>query len=656
MKLKRIVSASAALMLALASVPTTAFAAGSEKQKTVRVIVENNTFSKAEGAKWDGVLLDSTVAINNESTAFTAFSEAVKNAGFSLSASGDWIMDIAGVGTETKAEEAYAGWTFSYNDWFAANTLGAFTVSDGTLSDGDIIAVQYTETWSDLGGDFANNDTSLKSLTISDGTLDKESSATVTDYTVTLSGVTDIIISATAANKNFQIRSYKNEYAPESAAHYRVQDAISVVDGDKIIVGVGDPAWESMNSGQTVSKYTINVVSDIKSDSAEKVSAVEKLIDSIGEVTLDSAEAISNARTEYLRLNDGEKKLVENLKVLEDAEKKLAELRKENGPSKDFMDMFNDTADNVAKSDAAVGSEWKMIGLARAGKLTDSSKNKFLESLGKYVTDSEENKLNSRRSSENSKESLAAAALGKDPKKYAGKDILTPVKDKDYASIQGISGQIWANIALTSVGDESAYTDELTKAQLESGSFSYDGRSEDVDITAMVITALAKNASSKDVINKAVEWLSSKQHSDGSFGNCESTAQVIVALSSIGIDCDSDPRFIKNGQSLMDGLAAFYLGKGSFAHEGNSADNMATEQAFLALTSYYRFYNSMTAIYDLSDVALSEYELPSENKSNANNNNNTDNNSKTGAAAPLTFVVMALSAAAMCLAGKNKDR
>ena len=120
------------------------------------------------------MLLDSTVAINNESTAFTAFSEAVKNAGFSLSASGDWIMDIAGVGTETMSEEAYAGWTFSYNDWFAANTLGAFTVSDGTLSDGDIIAVQYTETWSDLGGDFANNDTSLKSLTISDGTLDKE--------------------------------------------------------------------------------------------------------------------------------------------------------------------------------------------------------------------------------------------------------------------------------------------------------------------------------------------------------------------------------------------------------------------------------------------------------------------------------------------------
>ena len=47
---------------------------------------------------------------------------------------------------------------------------------------------------------------------------------------------------------------------------------------------------------------------------------------------------------------------------------------------------------------------------------------------------------------------------------------------------------------------------------------------------------------------------------------------------------------------------------------------------------------------------------PKENKRKENNNNNTDNNSKTGAAAPLTFVVMALSAAAMCLAGKNKDR
>ena len=649
MKLKRIVSSSAALMFMLASVPMTAFASGTEKQKTVRVIVENNTFLKSEGAKWDGVLLDRTVTINDDSTAFTALADALNAAEQPLSASGDWIMDIAGVGTETMSSEAWAGWTFSLNDWFATDTLGSFNVSDGTLSDGDIINVQYTETWSDLGGDFANNDTSLKALTISDGILDKEFSSEKFDYTVTLSGVTDIVISATAANKNFQIRSYKNEYAPESEAHYRVQDPIEVVDGDKIIIGVGDPAWPSMNQGYTVSKYTLTVVSDIKSDSAAKVAAVEKLIDSIGEVTLDSAEAISAAKTEYLRLNDGEKKLVNNLKVLEEAEKKLAELRKENGPSKDFMDMFNDTAAKVAKSDPAVGSEWKMIGLARAGKLSAESKDKFLESLGKYVTGAEGDKLNARRSTENSKESLTAAALGKDPKNYAKKDILTPVKDKDFTSAQGISGQIWANIALTSVGNESVYSEDLVNAQLESGSFSYDGKSEDVDITAMVITALAKDSGSKAAIDKAVEWLSSKQLSDGSFGNCESTAQVIVALSSIGIDSSADPRFVKNGQSLMDGLTAFYLGNGSFAHDGSSANDMATEQAFLALVSYYRYFNSMTAIYDLSDVSLSAY------NAEADTQNNTNNNSQTGAPASLALVMVALSAAAMCLNRKYKD-
>lgn len=649
MKLKRIVSSSAALMLMLASVPMTAFASGTEKQKTVRVIVENNTFLKSEGAKWDGVLLDSAVTINDDSTAFTALADALNAAEQPLSASGDWIMDIAGVGTETMSSEAWAGWTFSLNDWFATDTLGSFTVSAGTLSDGDIINVQYTETWSDLGGDFANNDTSLKSLTISDGILDKEFSSEKFDYTVTLSGVTDIVISATAANKNFQIRSYKNEYAPESEAHYRVQDPIEVVDGDKIIIGVGDPAWPSMNQGYTVSKYTLTVVSDIKSDSAAKVAAVEKLIDSIGEVTLDSAEAISAAKTEYLRLNDGEKKLVNNLKVLEEAEKKLADLRKENGPSKDFMDMFNDTAAKVAKSDPAVGSEWKMIGLARAGKLSAESKDKFLESLGKYVTEAEGDKLNARRSTENSKESLTAAALGKDPKNYAKKDILTPVKDKDFTSVQGISGQIWANIALTSVGNESVYSEDLVNAQLESGAFSYDGKSEDVDITAMAITALAKDSGSKAAIDKAVEWLSSKQLSDGSFGNCESTAQVIIALSSIGIDSSADPRFVKNGQSLLDGLAAFYLGNGSFAHDGSSANDMATEQAFLALVSYYRYFNSMTAIYDLSDVSLSAY------NAEANTQNNTNNNSQTGAPASLALVVVALSAAAMCLNRKYKD-
>ncbi len=54
---------------------------------------------------------------------------------------------------------------------------------------------------------------------------------------------------------------------------------------------------------------------------------VEDLINAIGEVTLESEKAIKSARSAYDSLTDEQKKLVENLEVLEAAEKKLTELK-----------------------------------------------------------------------------------------------------------------------------------------------------------------------------------------------------------------------------------------------------------------------------------------------------------------------------------------
>ena len=54
--------------------------------------------------------------------------------------------------------------------------------------------------------------------------------------------------------------------------------------------------------------------------------AVEKLIDAIGTVTLDSEEAIKAARGAYDALTDAQKELVGNYQTLLDAEAKLADL------------------------------------------------------------------------------------------------------------------------------------------------------------------------------------------------------------------------------------------------------------------------------------------------------------------------------------------
>ncbi len=91
----------------------------------------------------------------------------------------------------------------------------------------------------------------------------------------------------------------------------------------------------------------------------------------------------------------------------------------------------------------------------------------------------------------------------------------------------------------------------------------------------MAIQALAPyyktNETVKAAVDKALEVLSALQRNDGGFGswgtvNSESCAQVIVALTALGIDPTADSRFIKNGLTVLDALARFYVTGGGFRH------------------------------------------------------------------------------------------
>ena len=651
MKAKRLISALASAALFVQAVPF-AFAAD-EENSTVRVVIENKTFTKADGAKWEGTLVDTEIELKDDSTMYSVIVEAAEKEGYKIvSGVGDYgayISDIDGVGLETysTAEGQYPGWTTMLNDWFTAQSSDAYKVSDKTLEAGDEINVEYTITWLDLGGSYMDNDTALKSLEFSDGELDKAFSSDVKEYTLTLTDIDSVKVTPTAANKNFQVKTYKNTYSPDvKGAEYKRSEAIPVADGDKLYIGVGNENWASMNYGEiTENVYVINIKSETtKTDDEAAAEEVEKLIDAIGEVTLDSEDAINEALAAYGRLTDDQKALVNNYSTLEAAVARLAELKAQNKPNAAFEDMFNDTAAALAKTDAVIGNEWKAIGLARANKLPDAYKNSMADALRQYAGTVTDGKFNARRSTENSKESVLAAALGIDPEKLAGQDILSAIMEKDYTAIQGINGQIWANIALTGVGKDPVYRDILLAAQLDSGAFSFNNETEDVDITAMAITALAldKSDEAKAAVAKAVEWLSTVQKADGSFGNCESTAQVIIALSSVGVDVAKDERFVQDGVSLMDGLALYYLGNGSFSHlEGGDADGLSTEQAFLALASYYRLSNGMTSIYDFSDVELKadSAAAPAEDNKGSNPATGAESGAAVIAAVCLAFVI-----------------
>ena len=109
---------------------------------------------------------------------------------------------------------------------------------------------------------------------------------------------------------------------------------------------------------------------------------------------------------------------------------------------------------------------------------------------------------------------------------------------------------------------------------------------------------------------KLIQVILDAQLNDGGFGswgtvNSESCAQVIVALTALGIDPTADSRFVKNGLTVLDALAGFYVTGGGFRHTaGGERNGMATEQGYYALTAYYRFVNAQTRLYDMTDVTI----------------------------------------------------
>ncbi len=83
---------------------------------------------------------------------------------------------------------------------------------------------------------------------------------------------------------------------------------------------------------------------------------VEKLIDDIGEVTLDSEEAIVAAREAYEALSDKEKAIVANLDVLEAAEEAYAALKGESDKIKNVEDLIAAIGEVTADSGEAIAA------------------------------------------------------------------------------------------------------------------------------------------------------------------------------------------------------------------------------------------------------------------------------------------------------------
>lgn len=372
--------------------------------------------------------------------------------------------------------------------------------------------------------------------------------------------------------------------------------------------------------------------------------AVEEKIAAIGTVNIFSGKKVSAAKAAFDVLTDTQKALVENTSVLNTAVDTLKALYAA-AAATDHKKIYDATGKYIASlgtpSVGDTGGEWMIIDLLRAGQACPEG---YYENVVKYVQAkiNDKEQLHRAKGTDNARLILALTAAGYDVTNVAGHNLLMGLTDMTYVQYQGINGPIWALIAFDSHGYEIPTNpnaaEQVTREklityildkQLTDGGWALIGSNADADMTGMAIQALAPyyntNAEVKAAVDAALMLLSEKQNDMGGFGSVdgystESCAQIIVALTALGIDPETDTRFIKNGMSAVDAMCQLATQNGGFAHiPGGNLNGMATEQGQYALAAYFRFASGQTALYDMSDVILR-----SNNEGAGNVENTTD--------------------------------
>jgi hypothetical protein len=324
----------------------------------------------------------------------------------------------------------------------------------------------------------------------------------------------------------------------------------------------------------------------------------------------------------------------------------------------DALDYLSNTI--TAPNVGSTAGDWTVLALSRGeyDGVGDAYYEAYYNRVVAYVQAVGSAKLGGNKSSENSRVILVLSALGKDVTKVGGYNLLEPYTDFDWIKNQGINGVIYALLALDAsdheipvstlstssstyvplnVGefetlDNQMSTTELTRQALidyilslelkkdtsDAGGWAMGSQTPDPDLTAMVLQALAPyvnddtaNVAVKAAAERALIKLSGIQRADGGFAswgsvNAESCAQVIVALTALGIDPQTDERFVKEDGNPVTALLSFQVAGGGFKHSATGAVNgMATEQATYALVAYDRLKSGKTSLYNMSDVPAS---------------------------------------------------
>ena len=267
------------------------------------------------------------------------------------------------------------------------------------------------------------------------------------------------------------------------------------------------------------------------------------------------------------------------------------------------------------------GDEWAVYSILRAGETIEED---VLDAYYQSVIKTIKTWNGNQSVTDVERVALALSILGKDITDVEGINLAEIIYNNKYIK-NGSNAAAFALIALdaknTPIPEDALWTREKLIAELlryqnkENGGFGlFDDSWTDPDMTAMIMQALAKykdtNEEVKVAIEKGFEFLKTKANTM----NTETTAQVLLALSMVGIDAASeeDAFQIKNKNIIIYFMDYYDEASGGFTR--NAGDKKPIEyttiQSLQGLGSYQRYKNGQTSYWDLTDIADNAPEKP----------------------------------------------
>lgn len=284
--------------------------------------------------------------------------------------------------------------------------------------------------------------------------------------------------------------------------------------------------------------------------------------------------------------------------TFEEADKRISDLDREISTTVEYIKKSlgakNDTelAASLAAG-AGAGCDWYTLALTRLAYPVDTDA--YADALEKKLASGEVSGAVERQRC-----ALILCALGKS---YDYAKVLDETSGKLGLMSLVFGLHIADNSGAGANVTASELIEQILASELEGGGWAIIGRYADIDTTAMTVQALSRHKELPDVqdaIDRAVVKMSEKQCQSGGFSsygteNAESTAQVIIALCSLGLD----PEYADSFSPMLEELLSYRVSEDGFSHiKGGAASVSATSQALCALVSMKLMLSDVGGFYE----------------------------------------------------------